>query len=342
MVKNVLLAMINSPYGMEVSLSSSPQRDGDWVLGHILLENGVADSMGTMPWMSLQQLVVKGFFHSVTERLALKVITQIYHQLADTRAAHLLLENEEEFSISSEGLIDSLVDGDVSRDPTAPIMGQTRAGLAIGLAATLPLLCLQLKDSARHGELRAYLEASSRAFVAAQWSDLGASFVTLIDLLGVEISATLWLTPFCRVLCREMFPLYMRLILQRILEVVERGSPEYQKAAVLILTVMFEVMDEVDRKAAVADKKLNIAKVLAPLISGYLGDQVLDTLEALIIDMSETPDEVVLPIDETLNWPYCIDPLGDCNKLCSDSLGRIVADASNTEGLNLEVLPFIK
>ena len=38
-----------------------------------------------------------------------------------------------------------------------------------------------------------------------------------------------------------LFPTYARLVLQRLLEVVQRGSEQWQEAAVAVLQIIFEV-----------------------------------------------------------------------------------------------------
>lgn len=84
-------------------------------------------------------------------------------------------------------------------------------------------------------------QASAEASDAVGWEDLREGLLALSNLLGIDLAYEDWLQPFCEIMCRQLFPEFAKLVLQRMLEVIQLGSASYQRAAVAVIKAIFEV-----------------------------------------------------------------------------------------------------
>jgi hypothetical protein len=83
--------------------------------------------------------------------------------------------------------------------PIEAVLGDVRAGMAIALGATLPWLCVHLKDVGPEGVVESFLEASSRAAAALGWPGLAAALAALSGMAGAGEEPEQWLLPLCTV-----------------------------------------------------------------------------------------------------------------------------------------------
>jgi hypothetical protein len=200
-----------------------------WPLGQGLLggsaEPEVEEALG--PWLALQQLVVKALFQPETELLALQLLGAIAGQVARSDAAAQQANNAagggseaaasdggesawsgggggggaDLFSCLSlaDGLLLAAADGSGAAAPIEAVLGDLRAGMAISLGASLPWLCVHLREVGPEAVLEGFLEASAGACAALGWLDLADALLALAGMAGTAEEPEQWLPPFCAV-----------------------------------------------------------------------------------------------------------------------------------------------
>lgn len=85
------------------------------------------------------------------------------------------------------------------------------------------------------------LQRLALACEALDWKSLGCGLMAISQALEEGSQDVTWVADFVDVFCQAAVPKYSRWIIQRFLETVERGSPEYQLAGLLLLKSFFEV-----------------------------------------------------------------------------------------------------
>lgn len=160
-------------------------------------------------------------------------------------------------------------------------------------------------------------------------------------------------------LCGALFPTHSRLVLQRLLEAVQRGAERYQAAAIGCMRAIFQVPGLDLGPSAWPASDPGFTQQLSAHLSGPLSGEVLETFRAMLrfqgaaaaasaagasaatsgggeaADGSGSEDdgarEAVGPPPAAaaapaapLQWPHCMDDLGASNKLCSEALERVM------------------
>ncbi|KAI3439023.1 hypothetical protein D9Q98_001435 [Chlorella vulgaris] len=352
-----------------------------WPLGQGLLggsaEPEVEEALG--PWLALQQLVVKALFQPETELLALQLLGAIAGQVARSDAAAQQANNAagggseaaasdggesawscggggsggaDLFSCLSlaDGLLLAAADGSGAAAPIEAVLGDLRAGMAIALGASLPWLCVHLREVGPEAVLEGFLEASAGACAALGWLDLADALLALAGMAGTAEEPEQWLPPFCAALCGALFPTYSRLLLQRLMEVAQRGAERYQQAAITAMRAVFQVPGLDLGPSGWPAHDPPFIQQLSAHLAGPLSGAVLEALKAMLRFQSpgaaaaaeEADDEIdsLTSLEgeedqeaqqaqqqaqqEVLEWPHCMDDLGGSNKLCSEALERVI------------------
>jgi len=259
------------------------------------------------------------------------------------------------------------------------IAGSTKVGLALSLSAALPWLVLHLESPQTAQSAAFFLKSMSGACRSVGWDTSSRALHSLTGLAGVTLSSTFsineatgeyvysahWMNSICSALVADLFPEYGRLMLQRLTEVIRRCSTKQQGAALAVLKSLFSmphcnVGNSSSRSSswfAVDSKEL--MKLCSPLLGGPLGPETLGLFEAMMrfhqgdddgeeeeyySDNGDTDEE-----KEVLSWPYCMDDLGECNKLCAEALARVVGACPGASSLRSsrslsagdQLLPFL-
>ncbi|PSC67904.1 furry homolog-like [Micractinium conductrix] len=316
------------------------------------------------PWLALPQLVVKALFQPETELLALEVLGAIAEQVARSDGASGGAGVGGQAAAAAEGsgsagadlfsclaLADGLLlpgadGGGGAALPIEAVLGDLRAGLAISLGAALPWLVVHLSEVGPEGVIEDYLDSTARACAALGWHDLCAALAALAGMAGAAEAPQQWLPPLCTALAAALFPTHGRLVLQRLLEAVERGAERYQAAAIAAMRALFEApgLDLGPSGWPASDPRFTQA--LSAHLSGPLSGEVLAAFKAMLRFQGGPTDaasegeasgeeeasdataaEAAAAGDEEpppLEWRRCMDDLGGSNRLCSEALGRVI------------------
>lgn len=319
------------------------------------------------PWLALQQLAVKALFQPETELLALEVLGAISEQIANSGAAAHRANNAAGLDAAGGGadlysclsLADGLLlgapggGGGGSAAPIEAVLGDLEAGTAISLGAALPWLCVHLREVGHEAVVEGYLESTAGACAALGWGDLAAALCALAGMAGTAEEPEQWLPPLCTALCAALFPAYSRLVLQRLMETVQRGAERYQAAAIACMRAIFQVpaLDLGPSGWPATDPRFS--QQLSAHLSGPLSGPVLEAFKSMLRfqgpagaaraaqpaaaggdqtaaasgDAATAPaaQQAAAGEDESqLEWPRCMDDMGASNKLCSEALGRVI------------------
>lgn len=142
-------------------------------------------------------------------------------------------------------------------------------------------------------------------------------------------------------LCSAMFPSYARLVFQRLMEVVQRGSEPHQRAAIAVMQAIFEVPGVDLGSAAWFAEDSQLAQLLSRLLGGPLALLVLALFQAMLRYQGSVHPDVDVDLGNVIEWPRCMDDLGELNKLCTEALGRVVEPWVHPSSRGPEVLPFL-
>lgn len=299
-----------------------------WPLGHGLLANvpGVDnDETAGGPWLALQQLLVKGLFQPETEALALEGMAAIARQIASAAARGRLrrppsaMRDATNLAYLRPSAVYGFVDGTRNVEM---VVGRAEVGLALSIAAALPWLCVHVGAGELADTAAAFLTDISTACASIGWEQLAA-------VLGVlsagpppappGIGAAAWLPDLAEALCGALFPTYSRLVVQRLMETVQRADERYQAAALSAMGAIFTVPGLCLGSPAWFVQRSQLIKLLSDEIGGPLGPRVLDVMHALSVFKDETGE-----IGPALEWRQCMDDLGESNKVCAEALRRVV------------------
>ncbi|KAL4434374.1 hypothetical protein ABPG75_000815 [Micractinium tetrahymenae] len=364
--------------GSEAAAAGAPLEGALWPVGQGLL-GGIAEPTDDEdeeeqwlgPWLALQQLVVKALFQPETELLALEVLGAISEQIAHSDAAAHHANNAAGGEAAAGGadlfsclsLADGLLLGAAggSSGPAAPIeavLGDLEAGTAISLGAALPWLCVHLREVGHEGMVESYLESTAGACAALGWPDLAAALGALSGMAGAAEEPEQWLPPLCTALCSALFPAYSRLVLQRLMETVQRAAERYQAAAIACMRAIFQV-PRLDLGASgwpATDPRFS--QQLSAHLSGPLSGAVLEAFKSMLrfqgpdgaarttqggtgaeggakgepasvdaaaaAQQQQQQQQQAREEESQLEWPRCMDDMGASNKLCSEALGRVI------------------
>ncbi|GAB4815641.1 hypothetical protein N2152v2_002687, partial [Parachlorella kessleri] len=333
-----------------------------WPLGQGLF-SGVRDvSEDLGPWMALPQLAVKALFRPETELLAVEVLASLARQVAQAPSAKQCRAAASGFPdgllFSSLTLADSLLGEGATAGVSGlgSVLGDVEAGVAVTLGAVLPWLWVHLADEATADTAAALLEALSGACGAAGWGQLAAVVAALAGMAGLDAEPAALLAPLCEAVTAALFPTYARLVLGRLLEVVQRGSEQWQAAAVAVLQIIFEVPGLELGEASWLSRDARFISVLSSRVDSPLGPRVLELFQAMMRWQGATETDSSLEQQrsprESLEWGQCMDDLGESNKLCIEGLSRVLEacpDTGRQLGLGLagapssgNLLPFLQ
>ncbi|KAL4428595.1 hypothetical protein ABPG77_008907 [Micractinium sp. CCAP 211/92] len=315
------------------------------------------------PWLALQQLAVKALFQPETELLALEVLGAIAEQIARSDAAAHRANNAAGLEAAGNGadlfsclsLADGLLLGGASSGasaaPLEAILGHLEAGTAISLGAALPWLCVHLREVGHEAVVESYLESTADACAALGWGDLAAALGALSGMAGTAEEPEQWLPPLCTALCSALFPAYSRLVLQRLMETVERGAERYQAAAIACMRAIFQVPGLSLGPSGWPATDPRFSQQLSAHLSGPLSGAVLEAFRSMLRFQgaagsaqpgAEDGGAKAAPAsgdpaaaaaeqqaaaggeESQLEWPRCMDDMGASNKLCSEALGRVI------------------
>jgi len=293
-------------WGRSAALPSSSSPKTLWLLGTGLFSDVPEvddDEIAGGPWLALPQLVVKGLFQPETEALALQAMASVARQIARAGRLGLLtrlhpLRDSKQalrdsnidaiisssimprfISVSSSGLALSAADGGVEA-----VIGSAEVGLVISLSAALPWLCVHVGAGELADTVAAFLRDCSAAAGAIGLTKLSGMLGVLAvgpppAPPGVGFSA--WLPDLAEVLACSFFPTYSRLVIQRLMETVQRAPERYQAAALCALRAIFEVPGlDLGSPAWFVDDS-HLVDLLSSEVGGPLGPRVLDLLQTM-------------------------------------------------------------
>lgn len=167
-------------------------------------------------------------------------------------------------------------------------------------------------------------QASSSACDAVGWQALSDALADLCSYVGADVDPAAWLPPVCRALCEEAFPAHARLVLQRVLEVLRRGAADHQAAALAVLKALFEVPGADLGSSAWLAEESPLMQLLSAMVDGPLASQALELCQAMLCYRGSDSGDLDAG-EAQAEWPLCMDDLGECNKLCSGALLRVVS-----------------
>ena len=299
-----------------------------WPLGYALLAGapGVeSDEAAGGPWLALQQLLVKGLFQPETEALALEGMAAIARQIASAAARGRLrrfssaMRDATNLSSVCPAVMHGFSDG---TRHVEMVVGKAEVGLAISIAAALPWLCVHVGAGELADTAAAFLADISAACAAVGWEELAAVLIVLSagpPPAPPGIGAAAWLPDLAEALCGALFPTYSRLVVQRLMETVQRADERYQAAALCSLTAIFSVRGlSLGSPAWFADHS-QLVTFLSDEVGGPLGPRVLEVMHALSVFKDEGGE-----VGEALGWRQCMDDLGESNKVSAEALRRVV------------------
>ena len=84
------------------------------------------------------------------------------------------------------------------------------------------------------------LQNLALACEALDWKTLGCGLMAISQALQNGSQDVTWVPDLVDIFCQVAIPKYTRWIIQRFLETVERGTPEYQLAGLQLLKSVFE------------------------------------------------------------------------------------------------------
>jgi hypothetical protein len=333
-----------------------------WPLGNGLLAGApdIEDDLSAGgPWLALQQLLVKGLFQTETEALALEGMAAVARQIASAgvrrggagggwpnrkiSGARGRLAVVGSFSslsamqdttnynmIPFRGTFD--LNNNNNFGGLEMVVGNIEVGLVISLAASLPWLCVHVGAGELAESTAVFLADMASAYAVLGWEQLAAVLAVLSEgppplaLPGVDASAA-WLPELVEVVCSALFPTHARIIVQRLMETVQRAEERYQSAALSCLSAIFNTPGlELGMDSSVwFVRDSHLVELLSAEVGGTLGPKVLDVLQALAAFKNDGSGSGSGDLSAgALEWPYCMDDLGESNKVCAEALKRVV------------------
>lgn len=157
------------------------------------------------------------------------------------------------------------------------------------------------------------------------WPALSDALASLCSYVGTDADPAAWLPPVCQALCEEAFPTYARLVFQRVLEVLRRGAADQQAAALAVLKALFEVPGADLGSSAWLAEESPLMQLLSAMVDGPLASQALELCQAMLCHRGSDSGDLDAAGEAQPEWPLCMDDLGECNKLCSGALLRVVS-----------------
>lgn len=338
-----------------------------WVLGERLLSGAPGLMDGDVeeedggggvggPWLALQQLLIKGLFQPDTLPLALRGMGAIARQVS--RAGTIFLNERTTKAGAVEGTGSGSGNGDryslgVARQVHA-VFGTAEVGLVLSIAAVLPWLFVHCDvhgdeyvmsadygydDEAMGLALGGFLADTAAACLAVGWDGLAAACAVLSSkttpLCSIELRTSSWLQDFVEMFTEVTFPVYARLTVQRLIEVVERGEERYQYAALKILSTLFRVPSIRLGSLTWFTNGSRLLDVISMSVSleGALGEQALDVLAAMASHRTVAGDSEEGEAGGPLEWARCMDDMGESNNVCAEALRRVVESSPGSAEL---------
>lgn len=361
LVQQTILAVLpqenDENYGPNGSSKTGEKRRG-WPLASSLFEEGAEadlDILGQGPWMAFQQLLIKGLYQPNTELLALEALAGVAQQIAQAGKGRQLLSREiplncpvASYSIMHDLISDSEIFG------IEIVFGHVEAGLAMSIGAILPWLVVNLSTATQPAA--AFLKSLAEACTAVGWSNMSSAIHSLVGISGVQVDPVQWLPQICSAAAADLFPRYTRLVVQRLIEVLRRGTQNKKRASLTILQAFFNVSEVLvdNANSWFVEESRGLMKLLSPLVAGPLGPDTLALFEAMMkastdsASLTEEGNDRGEICEDSYSWPVCMDDLGECNKLCAVALARIVEacpGASLLQGrsnsIGEQLLPFL-
>lgn len=287
-------------------LSRTPSRDGVarataalWPFGAGLLSavpDVEDDEAAGGPWLALPQLLIKGLYQPETEALALKGMGAVARQIATAGARGRLRTRPRALrdanfgpsgAVASSPLItihSALLAPPEAEGGVEAVVGDAEVGMGISLAAALPWLCVHVGAGELADAVAAFLQDCAAACKAIGWGRLGATLGALSAgpppaPPGMGYAA--WLPDLAEVLSHTLFPKYSRIVVQRLMETVQRATERYQAAALSALRAIFEVPGLDLGSPAWFVEGSHLVELLSSEVGGPLGPRVLDLLQTM-------------------------------------------------------------
>lgn len=337
--------------------TASYDSSSKWIVGTALLgEIDDIDEETNGPWMALQQLLVKGLFQPDTEGLALQAFGAVSRQMSRlssvksrTLKSDGLFNSHRKYFSSKASPICHLVNIEA-------ILGDAKVGISITIAATLPWIFVRIHESGNSfDDISGFLFDLSHGCESLGWSNTATLLLCLENdpntRLDQDTSYSNWAKEMIPIIAEDMFPDFSYLFLQRIIETVQRAPEHYQKAALYILEAFFSNPGIRLGNVHKMVEESHLVSFLSLEISSDLGGIVLKVLEAisnfkgkfqgflspsqsrclpviLLFGSGDVKDQSGV----TCSWKCGIDEIGECNKICSVALKRVVQQCpGNTE-----------
>lgn len=318
------------------------------------------------PWLALQQLLVKCLFQTETEALALEGMAAIARQIASagvrrggagggggwrnrktssgggvgryavvgSRSSITAMQDTTNYMVPFGGTLGLNYHGGGGGGGGGleMVIGKTEIGLAISLAASLPWLCVHVGAGELADSTAIFLADMAAAYAVLGWEQLAAVLAVLsegpppLSLPGADATAS-WLPELVEVICSVLFPTYARIVVQRLMETVQRAEERYQSAALSCLGAIFNTpgLDLGKESSVWFVRDSHLVELLSTEVGGPLGPKVLEVLQALAAFKSDDGDDCDGGLSAgALEWPYCMDDLGESNKVCAEALKRVV------------------
>ncbi len=225
------------------------------------------------------------------------------------------------------------------------IIGNIDVGLAISLAASLPWLCVHVGAGELADSAAVFLADMAAAYAVLGYEQLAAVLAVLsggpppLAPPGADATAA-WLPDLVEVMCSVLFPTHARIVVQRLMETVQRAEERYQSAALSCLCAIFNTPGlDLGNSSVWFVRDSHLVELLSTEVGGPLGPRVLEVLQALAAfkdnersgtsysggggdGNSSTASGSTGNV--ALEWPYCMDDLGESNKVCAEALRRVV------------------
>lgn len=307
-----------------------------WILGNSLLgkldiEEGICG-----PWITLQQLLVKGLYQADTESLSINALGSICRQISRAAKLGALRQNSilrldnirdcfpVNAKITSFGGIESII-------------GDVYTGLAITISSTLPWIFVQVNIEEFSDDISVFLKDLSHSCYSVGWHDLGAMLLCLEtdpnSKMDLDMSCRNWSKEVIPIIIGEIFPKFCLVFIQRIVETIQRATIIYQRAALYILEAIFNHPDiDIGNHQQILDETCLI-DVLAQELNGDLGECVVRVMQGLSRYQSSSGDG-----GNMISWKDSVDEIGECNKVCSAALKRVALCCPGTAEL-LRLMP---
>lgn len=342
LVQKTILSVFAPEHAFKSNTSNTKISTDVWLLGKSLMEDmeDVEDEAAG-PWFALQQLLVKGLFQGDTERLALDAFASLCRQIYRASKLHVIrpralkkLKRQEWFTVHSYSV--------ASHHPLAgieSIIGDVCIGLAITVSSTLPWVFVKVNVDSE--EISGFLQDLSRACECVGWTNLGALLQCLESdpnsKLDLDMSCRNWSREVVPIIIHELFPTYGLLVIQRLIETVQRAPDVYQRAALYILEALFSTPGVNIGNDELIISETCLIDTLALELNGQLGGCIVRVLQALS-NYQGSPD--TYEQQDIYSWNKCIDEIGECNKICSGALKRVAMNCPGTaELLDLQLTP---